>query len=450
MSPGPTGGQRRDHPPPVVELSQPRRGHSGIRLAVIQTEDGANPAEHGRLTPVRGRSLAGGGSPHQTRPGDSRRAENQPTSVSPTLRGIPPQQGSVGETTQRGERHPTAGMGRRWGPLLILETSMISLTSTFVTAALAEIRRYPGELSDRPIQLGRILICSPIQVGIRPPSRWVERLREAGLLRPARVRRMPHVTSAARLDGQEREIMTRLLDAGDDGLSLRDLAGGDPSGALEETLRDLYRAGYASPPAGLWATPDRECPDACPSPPRSPLARWPDHSDGGPMPDLSRISVRVVADGEPEPPERRRYSYVALVKRPPNPDCVIGDLLPPTDAERTLNDWPADQPHPLRGVNRHLAPAFVGPLRGGQGGGALAPGSVPDPSGLLPPGSLPSIAREPEPRLCSCGATISPRILALRPSAARCSRCALGAIHRDLEEVTWADLDERPSLEGDD
>ena len=35
---------------------------------------------------------------------------------------------------------------------------------------------------------------------------------------------------------------------------MTDLGGGDPSGALERTLSDLYRAGYLSPPAGLWVT----------------------------------------------------------------------------------------------------------------------------------------------------------------------------------------------------
>lgn len=40
----------------------------------------------------------------------------------------------------------------------------------------------------------------------------------------------------------------------------------------------------------------------------------------------------------------------------------------------------------------------------------------------------------PEPRACPCGAPISQRILALRPSAARCSACALKALARDAED----------------
>lgn len=55
------------------------------------------------------------------------------------------------------------------------------------------------------------------------------------------------------LDGQERAVLIRLLDT-DDGLSVSALGDGDPSGALERTLSDLYRAGYLSPPAGLWTT----------------------------------------------------------------------------------------------------------------------------------------------------------------------------------------------------
>lgn len=138
---------------------------------------------------------------------------------------------------------------------------MISLTpSSFAAHACREIARYPGELSDRPIRLGRILVCSPVEVGIRPPTRWVERLRAAGLLRPARVRALPHATAMrdgrprwSYLDGQERAVLVRLLDA-PDGLSVSDLGDGDPSGALERTLSDLYRSGYLSPPAGLWVT----------------------------------------------------------------------------------------------------------------------------------------------------------------------------------------------------
>ena len=138
---------------------------------------------------------------------------------------------------------------------------MISLSpSSFAAHACHEISRYPGELSDRPIRLGRLLVCSPVEVGIRPPSRWVERLRAAGLLRPALVRAMPHAHALrdgrprySYLDGQERAVLIRLLDT-DDGLSVSALGDGDPSGALERTLSDLYRAGYLSPPAGLWTT----------------------------------------------------------------------------------------------------------------------------------------------------------------------------------------------------
>lgn len=138
---------------------------------------------------------------------------------------------------------------------------MISLApSSFAARACREIAIYPGELSDRPIRLGRFLVCSPVEVGIRPPTRWVERLRAAGLLRPALVRVMPH-THALRdgrprwfyLDGQERAVLARLLDT-PDGLSVSALGDGDPSGAMERTLSDLYRAGYLSPPAGLWVT----------------------------------------------------------------------------------------------------------------------------------------------------------------------------------------------------
>lgn len=138
---------------------------------------------------------------------------------------------------------------------------MISLSpSSFAALACREIARWPGELSDRPIRLGRIMVCSPVEVGIRPPSRWVERLRAAGLLRPARVRVMPHALALrdgrprwSYLDGQERAVLVSLLDAAD-GLSVSELGDGDPSGALERTLADLYRGGYLSPPAGLWVT----------------------------------------------------------------------------------------------------------------------------------------------------------------------------------------------------
>ena len=139
---------------------------------------------------------------------------------------------------------------------------------------LAEVVRYPGELSDRRICYGRICVAERPEVGTSPPSRWVERLRAAGLLRPARVRLMPHVTPSRiidRLSGQEREVAMMLLAARDaapspdeDGLTPGDLARAlglldadgrpDASGALERTLSDLYRAGYASPPAALWVT----------------------------------------------------------------------------------------------------------------------------------------------------------------------------------------------------
>lgn len=39
-----------------------------------------------------------------------------------------------------------------------------------------------------------------------------------------------------------------------------------------------------------------------------------------------------------------------------------------------------------------------------------------------------------EPRVCPCGAPISPQILALRPTAARCSSCALLALLSDAED----------------
>lgn len=128
---------------------------------------------------------------------------------------------------------------------------------SFAALACRAIAEYPGELSDRRIKLGRVVICEPVEVGIRPPSRWVERLRAAGLLRPARVRVMPHAGAMrdgrprwSYLDGQDREVVIRLLDA-DDGLGVSDLGDG---GALDRTLSDLYRGGYLSPPAGLWVT----------------------------------------------------------------------------------------------------------------------------------------------------------------------------------------------------
>lgn len=134
---------------------------------------------------------------------------------------------------------------------------------SFAALALEQIRAWPGEYADRQIAYGRIVVADVPQVGIRPPTRWVERLREMGLLRPARVRRMPSALLprigmlGARwtwLEGEEGRIMEALVCAGDDGLGVAELAGGDPSGAMERTLIELYRAGYASPPAALWAT----------------------------------------------------------------------------------------------------------------------------------------------------------------------------------------------------
>lgn len=143
---------------------------------------------------------------------------------------------------------------------------------SFAALALAQIVRYPGELSDRRICYGRICVAEPVQVGISPPTRWVERLRREGLLRPAAARLMPHVTRERieRLDGQDRAVLRLLAGstaaAGTDGdgltpqvlaecLGLYDADGQpDPSGALERTLSELYRDGYASPPAALWAT----------------------------------------------------------------------------------------------------------------------------------------------------------------------------------------------------
>lgn len=139
---------------------------------------------------------------------------------------------------------------------------------SFAALALAEIRRWPGELSDRPIRYGRVLVCAPVEVGKTPPTRWVERLRAEGLLRRAAIRAMPHVTERSLTDyltGLPAQAMRHLLDLRhegdrlDGGLTIGELSvllGGspDPSGALEEAMVDLYRAGYASPPAGLWAT----------------------------------------------------------------------------------------------------------------------------------------------------------------------------------------------------
>lgn len=144
---------------------------------------------------------------------------------------------------------------------------------SFAALALAQIVRWPGEVADRRIAYGRIIVASPPEVGKSPPTRWVERLRARGLLRPARVRLLSHVTAEriARLSGQELDVARLLLDVADaapspdlDGMQPSGIARAlglynadgqsDPSGALERTLQDLYRAGYASPPAALWAT----------------------------------------------------------------------------------------------------------------------------------------------------------------------------------------------------
>lgn len=135
---------------------------------------------------------------------------------------------------------------------------MISPTNPALVQALDQIRRYPGEIAAKQVRYGRIIVCEPpvIEGGFPLPSRWVERTREMGLIRPARVRRMPHVTSAVRLSGRAREVMEQLLIAGDKGCTVAELARAeDASGAFEEMMADLYRAGYASPCAALWAAP---------------------------------------------------------------------------------------------------------------------------------------------------------------------------------------------------
>lgn len=125
---------------------------------------------------------------------------------------------------------------------------------------LADVVAYPGEMSDRRICHGKICVAEVPQVE-NPPSRWVERLREQGLLRPARVRLMPHVKAAtmARYEGDARAILLILATVREDGIEVGELTrrvvGVDnPSGAFERTLTGLYRDGVASPPAGLWAT----------------------------------------------------------------------------------------------------------------------------------------------------------------------------------------------------
>lgn len=135
---------------------------------------------------------------------------------------------------------------------------------SYAFAALTQIVRWPGEIADRRIAYGRIVVASPPEVGKSPPTRWVERLRAEGLLRPARVRRMPCALAPRigfltgerwrHLEGEGLRIMGVLVASGDEGLLVADLAGGDPSGALERTLQELYRVGLASPPAALWAT----------------------------------------------------------------------------------------------------------------------------------------------------------------------------------------------------
>lgn len=135
---------------------------------------------------------------------------------------------------------------------------------SFAALAAVEVRRYPGELSDRRLTYGRICVAEQLQVGIPAPTRWVERMREAGLLAPARVRRMPHITierlARHALSEQERRVMLALLVAGNGGLAVDELAiAEEPSGALRETLADLYRAGLASPPAALWPAVEGTC-----------------------------------------------------------------------------------------------------------------------------------------------------------------------------------------------
>lgn len=139
---------------------------------------------------------------------------------------------------------------------------MISAPPGSVYAAILDlVRAYPGEYSDRPIWVGRVCVAGVPEVGDRAlPKRWPERMREAGLLRPARVRAAAHVqwSHVERLDGQARRVMEMLLWQAD-GLALGELVealGGDEaaSGALKETLAALYRDGLATPPAAVWAT----------------------------------------------------------------------------------------------------------------------------------------------------------------------------------------------------
>ena len=139
---------------------------------------------------------------------------------------------------------------------------MISLAPTcFAAHACREIACYPGELSDRPIRLGRILVCSPVEVGIRPPYALggaharhgpaTSSPRPCDAPRPRPTRRAPEVVLPGRAGARRAGAAARRRRQAE---RVADLGGGDPSGALERTLSDLYRAGYLSPPAGLWVT----------------------------------------------------------------------------------------------------------------------------------------------------------------------------------------------------
>lgn len=105
------------------------------------------------------------------------------------------------------------------------------------------VRRYPGEYSDRALWVGKVCIAGVPEVGETAlPKRWPERMREAGMLRPARVRLAVHVQAALREgdrhhiereEGQARRIL-EALSASDDGLGVGDLAlavGSGPSGS---------------------------------------------------------------------------------------------------------------------------------------------------------------------------------------------------------------------------
>lgn len=134
--------------------------------------------------------------------------------------------------------------------------------------ALDLIAQFPGEYSDRQIRYGRVVVADVPDVGESPlPSRWVERCREAGLLRPARVRAMPSARCPRvgqrtgerwmELEGQAFEVMLQLVTVREVGIGVGDLArlivgSEDPSGSMERTLIELYREGYASPPGALW------------------------------------------------------------------------------------------------------------------------------------------------------------------------------------------------------